>query len=247
MMIWPHAIDRYVLPVVPLLTLGIVVGTLALANRLRGRWRATPWVWLAPAALAFLLYNGTMWGVERWVTNDLPCRYERGLAPSLHEAAAYLRRIPADRRGDVAVSLNFPFKARRESRWQLARGLRRNVTFLLDAPAVEFPAFVEEMDPAGREFREFLTWANKMNVRWLLLLPHQARVFNHFRAPPWRGQPDDVGMQWRLYRIEPDRVVRVEPWGGRRDPAGLPVAVVPGLEDPARLIGGRDRLPLPYN
>ena len=285
---WPHAIDRYSAPVAPLLVCGTILGTfqlskiLALAARRRSD-RTVRLARLAPFALmavplgVIVLYNGSRYGLEVWAKSDYLTRYEGGVQPGLNRIGAYLRQNAAATGGEVAVSrLGFRGGEDDRARRIRVRGVRRNLVFVSDTPAVDVPA-MESFDPLARGGTAedwFVDFAARNRVRYFVLMPHHRRYFVHLRSMPWHEpgpvlsalnamrswlglmpllpKPNPLGdgrEAYKLYELvggEAGLPVSFEPIDVGE---GLPggVLVIPGLEDVRDLGEKRRWLPIPYN
>lgn len=183
-------------------------------------------LWLvAPAAIAFALYNATVYAVEVWVSRDPARRHEAGAQKALASIGHYLRindtRVYP---GELAVA---PVRATNGVRYETL-GPRRKAVFLADRPAVDVPyELSHEPRDGGTELdEELVAWLRQRDVRWYIVMPMQSR-FIHFSRPPWESAPEQRRQaDWRLYEITFAGARRVEV----RDQPGE-VLVVPGLED----------------
>lgn len=246
MVTWPHAIDRYSMPVAPMLIGGTLLGTSWLSRHLgaylAARWpererfgRTVPWLLITPAILVFLSYNLVNYGIEASIARgDVYARYEGGVQPSLNRIGYYLRLNEGIEPGELAVT-----GVRRNYDSELTTlGPRRNAIWLADRAAIDVPAALSiEPDAA------VIDWLEANDIRWYIWLPPQKR-FMHFRGRPWMSDSDAAtrDMDWKLYEIVAGEARRVDV---RDQPHE--VLVVPGLED-VRSVGGlRARVPIPYN
>ena len=265
---WPHAIDRYSGPVSPFLVCGTILGTVWLAKRFRTR---LPYYVMAVPLAVCLLYNGGRYGLEVWARLDYFDRYEGGVQPSLNRIAAYLRQNQPATGGEVAVTRTGIKSADMDERMNKVRGVRRNLIFLSDTPAIDVPA-VDVFSP-GEDW--FIPWSAARRVRYFVLMPKQRRYFVHLHDLPWHEPgvwrdgvnalrhllragdlpPRDPATlvaagdeDYQLYELQggevglPIDVRRVDVGGW---PAG--VLVVPGLEDVRQLGRKRQLLPVPYD
>lgn len=255
MVTWPHAIDRYSMPVAPLLVLGTILGAFWIGRQLDrkiGNWpwlvrRLTAIVMLGPLGL-LLAYNGSVYGLEWWVNRDYFARYEGGTQPSLNRIAHYLRTSgAADAGGDVGItrwnfSEHFARHGHIEDRLNQAQNVRRNLVFLLDRSAIELPIIPDFNLENQRLYRQML----EKDIRWLILVRKTGLRYNHLYQLPWHEnrRPSRFETDYHLYRLTPFGLLPVDPLA---ESSPHEVLIVPGLEDVNAVAGPREWLPIPYN
>ena len=143
---WPNPNARYLVPLLPLIMLGVLDGLRDLAPPSAGRPRrliiSTLWtVFVA----SLLLCNLSLWGIEVWVarTTDFYARYEGGLNQDLIAAGQYLREHAGPNDG-IAVSTKYYNLNRKH-----VSGYAERVTILLaDRPVMIVP-YLNCVEPQG--------------------------------------------------------------------------------------------------
>jgi hypothetical protein len=215
---WPHPNARYLVPIAPLLVLGVFLGARAINEILCSpRVQMTTKVLLGYFVTTMVLCNGALYACDAWVarSHDFYEDYEAGLNSDLIDAAAWLNgHPPAD--GQIAVCERYTNlgKAR------ISRLGLRATSMLTGKVIVSIPDnLVKSGDP--RASKRFLKWARDNGVKYFLYQPDVSpwRLF-HFRAGWLQELMSDkpavnTGAGWRLYEIPADgdeaRRIIVEP------------------------------------
>jgi hypothetical protein len=230
---WPHPNARYLVPIAPLLVLGVFLGMRTINEYFRSpRVLMTSKVLLGYFVTTMVLCNGALFTCDAWMARSANFYddYEAGLNRDLIYAACWLNEHPP-LDGQIGVCERYVNlgKAR------ISRLGLRATNMLTDKAIVSIPKGFLDSDP--RTNRKFLKWARNLGLKYYLYQPEVSpwRLF-HFRVP-WLQEimadkpAINVGAGWRLYEIPPEgdeaRRITVEPaphWPTR----------VPGLEHPRR-------------
>ena len=216
---WPHAIDRYSLPVAPMLVAGTILGTLWLSRGLDARRPAWPWmlrripIWLMlPAAAVSLGYNTGAYLMFEWTTRDHLARYDGGMQQSLNRIASYLRSQSSPG-GEIGV-MRYDVPERRlvgvdlEERVRMSRNLGRTVTFTADHAVIEL-AVISTFGPHDPALLEQL---HRRNIRWLVAQPYRRLFAEQLHGAPWR-RVESIGQEQldaQLWEVLPDSLRRVD-------------------------------------
>ena len=216
---WPHAIDRYTLPVAPLLVGGTVLGTIWLSQRLDARRPTWPWVlrrlpvWpMLPALLVIITYNAAAYFMLEWTTRDHLARYDGGMLAPINRIAHYLRSQQSVG-GEIGV-IRFGIPERRleglhlKSRTMMSRNLGRTVTFTSDHPVIEIPV-IPTFGPHDPALLEEL---RSQNIRWLIAQPYVRLFAEHLHGEPWQSviKPPDEQLDAQLWEVLSDGLRRVD-------------------------------------
>jgi hypothetical protein len=216
---WSHPTPRYLVPIAPLIILGIFNG-LAAAPEFISRWRfdrsklqriCTVLFWCF--VISYIACNGALYAVDVYVARSQKFYdvYEAGMDKDLIYACHWLNdHPPAD--GEIAVAEQYTNMGHvRPSPF----GLRATAMLTGKALVSCKMRYTRTGDPRKNPY--FLNWARVLGVKYLLYQPEVSpwRVF-HFRMG-WlqkimtHEEPVDTGAGWRLYRIPPkgDEAIRV--------------------------------------
>jgi hypothetical protein len=214
---WGQPNARYLVPIAPLIILGVFLGVLSLRERMADSRRAvlTLNVMLGYFVASIALCNGALWACDMYFarSGDFYESYEAGANSDLIYAAYWLNEHPPGD-GQIAVCERYENMGTvKTSRLGL-----RATTMLTGKAIVSVPMkYLRSGDP--RRNPNFLNWARSpdIGVKYVLYQPPVSpwRVF-HFRVP-WlqeamTGEPAiNNGACWRLYEIPPsgDEAVRI--------------------------------------
>jgi hypothetical protein len=202
---WPHPNARYLVPIAPLIILGVLKGVDVLRERYPSPiFGKTANVVLGYFVASILLVNLSLYAVDVRVAHaqDFYDSYDAGVHRDLLSAVAWLNQQQDLADGHIAVCERYTNMGRtRTSRLGV-----RAMAMLTDRAVGSVPwKYLRRGDP--RRSPAFLNWARSINVRYVLYQPEVSpwRVF-HFRLG-WlqeimTGQAAlDTGAGWRLYEI----------------------------------------------
>ncbi|HEY1628518.1 MAG TPA: hypothetical protein VGF52_01595, partial [Tepidisphaeraceae bacterium] len=215
---WSHPTPRYLVPIAPLILVGVFKG-LQIAPRflarrldrwmsanlleLRVRQLCTVLLWCF--VISYIACNGALYAVDVYVarSQNFYDAYEAGIDRDLIYACRWLDAHPF-KDGEVAVSeLYINMGQKRISRFGL-----RATAMLTGKAIVSLPTrYTRWGDP--HKSPVFLNWARVIGIKYLLYQPEVSpwRVF-HFRMG-WLQElmthepAVDTGAGWRLYHIPP--------------------------------------------
>jgi hypothetical protein len=234
---WPDPNSRYLVPLLPLMMLGLLDGIAALGTPAAhpARRRVFSALWFV-FVVSIVLCNLSLWSIEVWVARSphFYARYEQGLNRDLIAAGHYLE-LQARPDQKIAVSVKYDNLNRHH-----LSGYGQRVTILLaDHPAIAVPADLciqpDETDPAEQDL---IQWAARHGVKFYLFQPpvNPWRLW-HFRVPSWiqermskRGsdeEPSSAGAGWQLWQLDDGRMRRVALNQSEDWPAD-----VPGMDRP---------------
>ncbi len=157
---WPGVNNRYVVPVLPMVIAGILVGLRTLIGwRWAPVWRGLRWAFVA----MLLLTNGFMWSVDLWVARapialDFYARYEAGIHLSLLEVAADIGRRPDARQATVST---FGRYENLGERWNYKHA-QRVTAYVADVEPLGVPAELLR----GSGIKPIQNWARANAVRY---------------------------------------------------------------------------------
>jgi hypothetical protein len=222
---WSSANERYLLPIAPLLILGVWWGIDRVAE-MRPAWRWWRPTWRAMAAVligSVALCNATLWTIDAWIARspNFYAVHHAGRTAPLVDMAKYLgERGLKD--GELAVS---PLYININRPAANSFGVRV-MNVLTDRTIRIVPRDVCEYAPND----ELPAWAAERGVRYYLYLPPVSpwRVW-HWRMP-WlqrreTGQTDiPTNPHWELYELRDGRSIRIDV-----PPTGARVTRLPGL------------------
>lgn len=201
---WTHANARYVVPMAPLILMGLFAGAAVLGTILRGQYtRNVVYTLLGICLGSAIVCNLLLYGVDVWVmrSENFYDRYEGGLNKSLIVAAQYLDRVGVGH-GQVAINPRYQNLGRTRN---MPTGLR-GFTMLTGKAMISVP---KRYLPKGLpRYTPFRIWLGEQRIYYYLDQPPVSpwRVW-HFRVP-WlqaykTGEPPrDTGAGWRLYRCD---------------------------------------------
>ncbi len=157
--VWPHVNNRYLVPVLPFVIAGIVVGLTRMAA-----WRyGTVFRGLRLAFIAaFLFVNGYMYAVDVWIARsptalDFYARYEAGIHLPLIEAAAELEDLPDAVPGRVSVSERYENLG---ERWDYKHA-QRVIAYIANLETIPVP---RELTGAG--VKKLQQWSRDQHIRY---------------------------------------------------------------------------------
>lgn len=169
---------RYLVPVAPLLVLGIMRGLEHLRDA-QSPWRGL-WKFLLGAfVVSVLLVNGVLWGIDVWInhSSNFYGRYRAGETEKLIQSGDYMRERGV-KDGQIAVSVFYLNLGRQRPNGE---GLR-SMILLTDRAVRGAPAAC-----AGEPNDALLKWASKYDVKYYLYRPP---------ASPWRA------LHFKLRRVQ---------------------------------------------
>jgi hypothetical protein len=199
---WPFATARYLVPVAPLLTLGILLG----AGHLRGwatarRWERTVAVATGTFITALVTCNLALWAVDVSIarSDDFYSRYETGIHSDLIAAGMYLREAGVGDRQVVITPRYVNLNRARNSPFGL-----RVMNLVTGRSVVSLPRHWLGTPPGPKLARFLYRSGYRYYVHQTPVSPW--RVW-HFRMGWWQrmrtGQePMQLDSGWELYRID---------------------------------------------
>jgi len=213
---WPRANARYIVPIAPLIVLGVFKFFQIVRERFPTKNVANVSnVLLGYFIASILLCNGALYGCDVWAahSNNFYETYEAGLNRDLIYASHWLNEHPP-KDGQIALCEKYV----NLGRVGFSRMGLRATTMLTGKAIVATPRrYTRNGDPRSNPY--FLAWARspEIGVKYVLFQADVSpwRLF-HFRVP-WlqeamTGEPAvDTGAGWRLYEIPPsgDECIRV--------------------------------------
>lgn len=205
---WPRPNARYLVPIAPLILLGVLLffSWVAETYGARGGIKALNLGLLGGFVATLIICNGALYACDVWVarsSNQFYAKYEAGLESDLISAAKWLNDHNVGE-GQVAVCQRYVNLGKIGNSWL---GLRAT-SLLTNRAIVAVPSrYTKYGDP--RSYDPFLAWARSpgINVKYVLFQPDVSpwRVF-HFRMA-WlqkamtKQDVVDTGAGWRLYAI----------------------------------------------
>lgn len=211
---WPSPVPRYILPLAPLILLGVYKGIIQVGGLLPQPARDMRWVAVQYLLGGIVVTNLILYGIEVRVSRsgDLMKRHQAGYHKELVDAAWWLNQQP--REGfEIAISS----KIKNFGNERFTDGFRRALNVLTNRAIVTVP---EELCREPDD--EFIAWAAAHNVRYYLYEP-PIELINHFHRTGWHGQrPDKSATAWRLYEFRNGEVWRILVPPARRWPAQVP-------------------------
>ena len=203
--IWPNVNNRYLVPVAPLIVLGVVMALRTLAARSRpGAGRAVALGLLGLFVGAVVVVNGVLWAKDVQVARsaDYYGQFEGGDHASLIDVTAFLRELDAPP-GSVGVSGRYQNLGRTKYSWFGTRA----AVLLLDEPVKSVPRY-RARRPQERDY-EVRNYLATKNIRYYLYQrPHSPWRVWHFRLSPAlhnRLSPDPaLGKEggWELFALD---------------------------------------------
>jgi hypothetical protein len=206
---WPHPNARYLVPIAPLLILGVFKGMDVIKQHYRSaRVTMTSNVLLGYFVATLVLCNGALYACDACVarSNDFYNSYEAGLNRDLIYAAHWFNKHPP-LDGQIAVCERYINLGRA----RISRLGLRSTTMLTGKAIVSVPfRYLKRGDP--RNSTAFLAWCRspEIGVKYYLYQPEVSpwRLF-HFRVPWLQEAMSDApatntGAGWRLYEIPPE-------------------------------------------
>jgi hypothetical protein len=201
---WTQPNARYLVPLAPLLVMGLILGTGILHQLAQARWaQRTLRALLVICIGSILLANLVLYGIDVWVmrSDRFYDRYEAGLNKSLIVAAQYLDSIGVGH-GQVAINPLYENIGRR----RISPTGLRGFTMLTNKAMISVPRrYLNKNLPKYRPFR---FWLSEQHIQYYLEQPpvEPWRVW-HFRAGRLQqyktGEPpDDEEAGWRLFRCD---------------------------------------------
>jgi hypothetical protein len=215
---WPNAMPRYIMPMAPLILIGMWSGFEYLVTKLKPQAVRT----IASGAIALLLAsmvvcNFAEYALEAWVqrSGHFYRHYEAGVNKTFIDAAYFLKT-----KGDPRVEISVTQRTMTNGHSLTTSGPMRVFSFLTGRSIMIAPnALSDEPD------KDLNKWANLHNVRYYLWQPPVQRTY-HFRGTPWKPLGYDEGdFDWRLYRLSDGKLKRITippaPHGWPREVPGL--------------------------
>jgi len=198
---------RYLVPVAPLLVLGVMRGLEYLKSTnspWRGLWKFS----LGVFVVSLVLVNGTLWGIDVWINHskDFYARYRAGEMEKLIQSAEYMRERGV-KDGEIAVNVFYVNLGRQRPNGE---GLR-SMVLLTDRVVRGGPAGC-----TGEPNEILLKWAPKYDVKYYLyrppVSPWRALHFKLKRVQQILTGKDDIpdNPSWVLYEITKGGAVKVE-------------------------------------
>lgn len=203
---WPAPNARYLVPVAPLIILGIFNGMDLAQQRINHpKFARFSKVLLGYFVVSMIVCNGALWGVDVYVarSKNFYGAYEAGLEQDLISAGQWLTQKGA---GDVEIGICWRYSNLGRLRYS-PTGLRA-LNLLTDRAIVRVPdKYTRGGDPHTNP--NMLAWAHGLNIKYVLYQTEVTpwRLF-HFRVgwlQEWMtGEPaQDSGAGWRLYEVSP--------------------------------------------
>jgi hypothetical protein len=204
---WPNPNARYLVPLLPLIVLGIVEGIRTIfAHYQKMQWGARI---VTVLLISIALANSALLAVDVYVarSSDFYSHYEGGLDMSLISCVKYLNNRGIND-GELAISDVYTnLGKRRQSKF----GLRATV-MLSDRVVKSMPG---KWDSEDVNKAKFVSWARSRHIKFALFqLPISPWRVWHFRLPAWlqaKLSREDVpppSAGWVLYRyVAPVSVV----------------------------------------
>jgi hypothetical protein len=198
---------RYLVPVAPLLVLGVIRG-LEYLRAAQSPWKGLWNLSLGTFVVSVLLVNGVLWGIDVYIdhSSDFYGRYRAGETADLIAAADYMRARGV-KDGEIAVSVFYDNLGRERPNGE---GLRSMIMLtgrdVRGAPA----ATPEEPNDV------MLKWAGKYDVKYYLyrppVSPWRALHFKVKRVQQILTGKEEIpdNPDWVLYELGKKAAVKVE-------------------------------------
>jgi hypothetical protein len=218
--VWPNPVPRYLVPLLPLITVATLDALAWLARPDCGTWQRRICAWLYKGFVAsVILCNVALWCVDVWVAHapNFYGRFEAGTNKELIAASRYLRsNTPASERIGVSTHYDNLGRPQREPSGP------RVVVLLADRKVCIVPAHIAAQPHASHaEDKELLKWCMENHTQlYLYQAPLNPWRVWHFRVPAWlqnkmANRPEDEVTQdsttsgWQLWEIRPGVRTRI--------------------------------------